>query len=178
MMPRDKNVLPVDVLYDFLLTATSNHGYLYHNLRSALSKRFKLSDDAQVNKKYAQLKDDFDKDPDKYYQQLIRSPRVTLKWILTKKLRFSTEVEKLFLENNKDSHVYFTYCEIFNIIVENYAQIVTEVALECKDSHRKKSYLNNLTKRRKLCKEWIGQFLQYKTEISENDSIKTLLENL
>ncbi len=177
-MPRDKNKLPLGMLYDFLLTATSNHGWLYHNLRSSLSERFGLSGDAQINKKYAELKEDFDNDPDKYFLQLIRSPNVALKWIEKKRTRFSEGVEKAFLEKYKDTPVYYRYCEVFNIIVDNYEQVVTEVALGCNISYNKKSYLNSLLKRRKLMKEWIGEFLSYKTEINQNDSIKTLLENL
>lgn len=177
-MPRDKNKLPLDMLYDFLLTATSNREWLYHNLRASLSKRFGLSNDAQINKKYAELKEDFDNDPDKYFLQLLRSPNAVLKWIEKKRLRFTPEVEKQFFEKHKDSPAYYRYCELFNIIVRNYEQLVTEIALDCKVSYNKQQYLNTLLKRRRLMKEWINEFLSYKTEVTKDDSIKTLLENL
>jgi hypothetical protein len=177
-MPKDKSKLPLPILYEFLVTATNNNGFLYYNLRTALKSRFNLDTEAKAEEKYEELKNDFDNDPDKYFLQLLKSKNVTSNWIEKKRIRFTENVEKQFFEKYKDTPLYFRYCEIFNIIVGNYEQVVTEVALGCEVSYNKKRYLETLLKRRKMMKEWINEFLSHKTEITQGDSIKTLLENL
>lgn len=172
----DEKKLPVVILYEFLISL--RHGWLSYKVSDYIKNRFKLKDDAEINEKYKELKEDFEKDPDKYYLQLLRSKTTTLKLIEKQRKRFSEKVEEKLFAEYKDSPVYFRYCEIFNIIVDNYEQVVTEVALDPKVSYNKKSYLDSLLKRRRLCKGWIIDFLKHKSEINENDSIKTLLDNL
>lgn len=176
-MPRDKNKLPIVILYEFLESVTNSHNWISYKLTRDLKNRFSLSD-GEVDAKYKELKEDFEKDPDKYFLQLLKSQNTTLRWIERRKQRFSEKVEQTLISEYKDSPVYFRYCELFNIIVDNYEQVVTEVALDPKVSYNKKTYLNTLLKRRKLCKQWIVEFLRHKKEINESDSIKTLLENL
>lgn len=169
---RDKNTLPIDMICELL-----THNTLYGSLRSKFGKRFAVSDWGNQETKIQEYKNEIKQNPDPHVLRIMKSQRLCYKYAEHIRSRMNPEIEKVFFEKQKNTYAYYYYCNKFNIIVEEFNQIVTEVALECKDSYLKKDYLETVLKKRRTCGEFIEQHIKL-LEISPTDTIEKLLASL
>ena len=173
---RDKNELPVDLIYELLVSRN-----LYGCARKNFAKRFGLverKDDAEIYRKTQEFKKEIEENKEKYLIRLAKSARLVSKYIdHFHGSRLPKQAEELFFEKFKDSSEYYHYCSKFGIIVDNYNQILTEVAMECEKSNDEAFYLESILDKRKDCKKFIEEFVKF-NEINKNDSIESLLSML
>lgn len=173
---RDKNTLPVDMVYELL-----THSTLYGSLRDKFRKRFSTPKKTltwdEEGKKIAEFRKEILDNPNPHILRILKSHRLTYKLVERLKQRMEPELEKVFFDEQKDTGAYYFYCQQFNIIVEEFNQIVTEVALECDNVYLKEDYLEKILEKRKSCKEFIEQHIRH-LEISPTDTIENLIKSL
>lgn len=172
---RDKNKLPIDMLCEIM-----SRGTIYGSLRDKFQKRFGCKDWYDTDKKIDELKEIVLSNIDSNLTRIFENSRITSRYLETRKnsnQRMSPEYEKIFFEKQKNSYVYYEYCRKHGIIIEEFNQVVTEVALNCENTHQKKYYLDGIIKKRKDCKKFLEQHIEL-LEIPPEESIKKLLESL
>lgn len=166
--------LPVDIVYKIICKKG-----IYGKDRANFAKKFNINNDwTTVEDKIKEVLEDYRSNPDKYLILIAKSPRLVIKYIENGK-RFSPQVEKVFVENAKKKLIwaYYYYCEKFNIIVDDYEQTVTEVALNCDNIWYKKDYLSKILNKRKEFKEFLKEYIKNEM-IKENNTVEELLESL
>jgi 3'-phosphoadenosine 5'-phosphosulfate sulfotransferase len=164
--------LPIDMLCDIIIS-----GRLSYSLHSRFGKRFGITGYNQIHDKVEEVRKEILENPNEHIKRIFKSKRMTTKYVESLRKRMEPEIEQYFFEKCKNDWVYFSYCKRFEIIVEEFNQIVTEVALSCKDSYFKKDYLNEILDKRKSCKNFIVQHIEL-LDISPTDSIQKLIESL
>jgi len=169
---RDKNTLPVDMVCDLLVGNA-----LYGSTGSKFQKRFGLKDWNEREKKVEEFRKAIQENPDPHILRIMKSTRLCGKYLDHIDERLKPEIEQFFFENQKDTWVYYNYCTKFNIIVEEFNQIVTEVALECDNIYLKEDYLDKVLEKRKDCRTFIEEHMRC-LEMSPTESIQKLLESL
>lgn len=169
---RDKNILPVDMVCDILVGRA-----LYGSTGAKFDKRFKLKDWSERKQKIEEFSKLIQENQDPHILRIMKSTRLFGKYLDHIDERMKPEIEKVFFEKQKDTWVYYSYCTKFNIIVEEFNQIVTEVALECDNIYLKEDYLEKVLTKRKNCKTFIEEHMRC-LEISPTESIQKLIESL
>lgn len=173
---RDKNELPVDMIFHILVEKN-----LYSSNRRKFAKRFGLLERTDANKlqdKIDEFRDQILENKEKNLCRLAKSPRLIIRYIdHFRGGRLPEEAEKVFFEKAKNSPEYYQYCSKFGIIVDNLNQIITEVAMECDGIYHEKDYLEDILEKRKSCKQFIEQFIKF-NELNKTDSIESLLAQL
>jgi hypothetical protein len=169
---RDKNILPLDMVCDFLIGNA-----LYGSTGNKFQKRFGLKDWNEREKKINEFRKLIQENPDPHILRIMKSTRLCGKYIEHLRERMKPEIEQAFFEKQKNTWIYYDYCARFNIIVEEFNQIVTEVALECDNIYHKEDYLEKVLEKRKNCKTFIEEHMRH-LEISPTESIQKLIESL
>lgn len=168
---KDKNELPLDMIY--LIFTERN---LYGANRKKFQARFGIEDYYKAQEKIEEFRSKLREDPEATLKKIAKSPRLVLKYI-DRNRRLPESAEKIFFEKTKGKPEYFHYCSKFGILVDNFEQVATEVALECEGTYHKKEYMNEIINQRKKCKSFLEQHV-VQQGLSKLDSIQKLLESL
>lgn len=119
----------------------------------------------------------------------IKSPKWAVKYAKKIKRRFAPSIEKRFIEGKEISthakengRAYILeYCKIFNIILDNYNEILLQEGFGERSNRREsdanKAYLKKIQEEKENCKLFLSKIIET-NGLDEKDSIKKLMECL
>lgn len=166
--------MPVDMVFG--IAGSPSSVWISWNIKQKFGERFK--DVVNIEPEIKIIQEYYKNNPEELEKRIAKSPRTVAKYVDINKKRLCKEAELIFLgkAKNKYQYIYYRYCAKFNIITDDYMQLVTEVAVGSA-ANAQKEYVNALMNKRKNCKKFIQSFLE-NINLNKSDSIEKLLECL